>query len=161
MAIDVRLSAFITRIQGRIGFCHHATYTLFASSYRGEHQVKDGCQSAEFGALLQHHRKYGHEFDATNYIPPNLYDVFGFYVPGRDTIVHSAMVVDVTPPVQLAECDNLSGHVYIHTLQQVLEAEKRCEIRVFPAWYIEALTEGMEAAQRLKIDLLSMLEGQV
>lgn len=150
MAINAPLQTFIGSIQGKVAFCHHATLAILRCGKLGESSIPSGDKAAEFGASLAFNRSTFSQFDARASIPPHLYDVFGFFAPGpKGQIIHSAIVVDATPPVTLAECENLQGRVILTPLPEILSGHERCETQHFPVEAVEAQIQILDLYAQL------------
>lgn len=135
MAIEARVADFIRSIQGRVAFCHHATATILCYAKFGKKVTEMGSVAAALGATLDIGRGALDQYDPRKAVPPNLYDVFGFFAKKDEmgNLVHSAIVVDVDPEIILAECDNLKMQVSLNAFSVTMEHMRTRLVYLFPS----------------------------
>jgi hypothetical protein len=141
MAIDASVGHFINGIQRRIIHCHQATFSIYSHAMYKTNRILDLDESYQCGLILNENKDIGGPYSAYKHIPPSLYDVFGFFPPNEYKVAHSAIVVDDSPNVLLAECDNMRCLIRIHPLEEVLLRLKKFDV----SWYSkESINVGIQ-----------------
>jgi hypothetical protein len=135
MAIEASTRSFIHGMQRKVFYCHQATFSIYSNARYKTNRILNMNEAYDYATILNENKDIGGPDSARKHIPPSLYDVFGFFFPNSYKVFHSAIVVDDTPKVMLAECDNRQCFVRIHSLEEVLLRFKEYYKEYDVSWY--------------------------
>lgn len=155
MAINPSVKSLIDHCQRRVFLCHQVPLTILRFLRSGKKQIQGLMPSAGFAQLLQQKRDAARLYDVKEAIPPNLYEVFGYFKYGE--LGHSSIVVDTSPEVILAECDTPRNIVNLNPLKRSLTSEFAQTVYLYPAQVLDEVLLALPRYLQQTGDLFSLL----
>jgi hypothetical protein len=155
MAINASLKSLIDYCQGRVFFCHQVPLSILRFLKSGKKEVQPMNPSSGFSLLLAKTRDRAQLYDVKRAVPPNLYEVFGFF-RSDDQIWHSSIVVDTSPEVIVAECDNIFNTVSLNPLKKSLASDRPQSVYLYRKEVLDGILLALPLFIRrmLKLDFI-------
>jgi hypothetical protein len=101
MAINPSLISFVTRQRVNMNLGpYQANASLFAFAKRRERGMKNISQTNTFTSTVADMIKTKEPYSARNFVPPNLYDVFGFGLHSNRLLMGVTVIVDIDPEIK-------------------------------------------------------------
>ncbi len=131
MAINPSVKSLINRYRGEVFTCHQVPLTILRFLRSGKRELQDGVTSGGFARLMEQKRDAAKHYDVREAVPPNLYEVFGYF-QSSGQLWHSSIVVDTSPEVILAECDTRLCKISLNPLKKSLAGEFAQIVYLYP-----------------------------
>jgi len=116
------IQAFAQKLTGKGILCHHATLAILRFVALNDSIIPSTTDANRFGITLMDKRhEIGEAFDPKRLIPPNLYDVFGFFRTQGGFIAHSSLVIEPAEEGTLANWNNKTKAVDFIPFTEILK----------------------------------------